>query len=143
MELFSRRKWRRILAQSLVFDSNWRPLNYESTSLHHFTRGQCYKESSPPTNFLKRANPGLVHSLFLVFSNKHRYNFYNQKMWKMSMCWDWNPQSSEYESPPITTRPRTASNDLLNLLKTPPWLLSWVEYHLLWNTWQMFMQTST
>ena len=29
--------------------------------------------------------PGLFCHLFLVFSNKHHYNFYNNYMWKMSI----------------------------------------------------------
>ena len=32
--------------------------------------------------FFKWANPGLFYRLFLVFSSKHQYNFYNKHMWK-------------------------------------------------------------
>ena len=42
-----------------------------------------------------------------VFSNKH-YNVYNKYIWKCTyglQCWGLNPQSSEHEPPPKTTRP--------------------------------------
>ena len=32
-------------------------------------------------------------------------------------CWDLNPRSSDYESPPITTRPELPTNIALKLLK--------------------------
>ena len=54
-------------------------------------------------------SPASVSFIF-VFSNKH-YNFYIKYMWKKFCpssiwCRDSNPQPSEHESPPITTRPR-------------------------------------
>ena len=46
--------------------------------------------------------PRPLFQLFLVFSNKHRYNFYNKWMWKNVMSiQDSNPQPSEHEPPPI------------------------------------------
>ena len=59
--------------------------------------------------FNKWANPGLFYHLFLIFSNKHHYYFYNKYMWKKYRfniwCRDLNPQPLARESPPITTRP--------------------------------------
>ena len=54
--------------------------------------------------------PWPLFHLFLVFSNKHQYNFYNNSMWKMSIpssIWrrDLNPRPLDQESSPITTRP--------------------------------------
>ena len=46
---------------------------------------------------------------FRLFSSFQTNNFYNNKNVKKCpssiRCWDWNPQLSELESPPITTRP--------------------------------------
>ena len=60
-------------------------------------------------SFKKWANPGLFYHLFLIFSNKHHYYFYNKYMWKKYRfniwCRDLNPQPLARESPPITTRP--------------------------------------
>ena len=55
------------------------------------------------------AIPGLFYHLFLVFWNKHFYNFYNKniviKCPSCKWCLDLNPWPSEHESPPKTTRP--------------------------------------
>ena len=60
--------------------------------------------------FYKMGQPRPLFHLFLVFSNKHFYNYYNKSIWKMSFpsgiwCRDLNPRPSEHEPPPITTRP--------------------------------------
>ena len=52
--------------------------------------------------------PGLFFVYFRSFSNKHQYILQqiNVKKCPSSIWhWDWNPQPSERESPPITTRP--------------------------------------
>ena len=64
--------------------------------------------------------PNLFH-LFLVFSKKH-YNFTTKQCEKSpssNRCWDLNPQPSEHESPPITTRPGLLpwTKSLFNILK--------------------------
>ena len=62
-------------------------------------------------SFFKKIGPTpAFFRLFSVFSNKLHYNFYNRSMWKMScpswiQRWDSNPQPSEREPPPISTRP--------------------------------------
>ena len=59
--------------------------------------------------FLKNVPTPASFRLFLVFSNKQHYNFYNKYMWKKCpssiRCQDSNPRPSERESLPITTRP--------------------------------------
>ena len=53
-------------------------------------------------------DPRPLFGLFSVFPNKHQCNFYNKLMWiflSSKWCWDLNPQPSERESHPITTRP--------------------------------------
>ena len=58
--------------------------------------------------FLKNGQPRPLFCLFLVFSTKHHYNFYNKYMWKKCpssiRCRDLNPQPLERESLPITNR---------------------------------------
>ena len=52
-------------------------------------------------------HPRPLFRLFSFFSNKHEYNFSTNKCEKCpSSIWHWdsNPQPSEHESPPITTR---------------------------------------
>ena len=58
--------------------------------------------------FLKMGQPQPLFRLFLVFSNKHHYNFKINQFEKMSIQFtdqDSNPQPLEHESSPITTRP--------------------------------------
>ena len=59
---------------------------------------------------LKMAQQRPLFCFFSVFSNKHRYNFYNKSMWKTScpssiLSRDSNPWPLEHDPPPITTRP--------------------------------------
>ena len=54
--------------------------------------------------------PRPLFCLFSVFSNTHQYNFYHKSIWRMSWAssirhQDSNSRLSDYESPPLTTRP--------------------------------------
>ena len=58
--------------------------------------------------FLKNGYPRPLYVYFRSFSNKHQFNFIANSCEKCPSsiwCGDSNPQLSEHESPPITTRP--------------------------------------
>ena len=71
--------------------------------IHHIF-GECEHFFSL---FLKMGQPRPLFCLLLVFSNK-RYKFYNKLCEKCRSSiphWDSNSQPSDYDSPPLTTRP--------------------------------------
>ena len=58
-------------------------------------------------NFFKWANPCLFLFIFGLFKQTLQFlqQIYVKKCPSSKPCWDSNPEPSEHESPPITTRP--------------------------------------
>ena len=77
--------------------------------IHRYPAGEFGCRGGQWVFFKKMGQTRPLFRLFLVFSNKHHYNFYNKYMWKKCpssiWCRDANPQPLERESLPITTRP--------------------------------------
>ena len=61
--------------------------------------------------FKKMANAGLFFVYFLVFSNKHQYNFYNKSLWKMSIPSSIRRRDSKIKLDQITRNYSQAAED--------------------------------
>ena len=86
--------------------------------------------------FLKNG-PSSVSFLFISFFSNKLYKFYRKLMWKnvhpVFRAGNWNPQPSDHESSPITTRPGLF--ELGNIFKPRRWYLSNYKHRLFMLPW--------